>query len=242
MLNSPICYDPPKFVSEFGNLLSFHTGARRLAASALFKLSTDYYLPSPVSPRLPSTSPLAAMNFLGLHLRTSMDAAAAGWANYSVQSTRYLQLADEQRVKHIYIASGNNEDVQKFAAAALPRLVVTKRDLLNKDELKELDSLTWDQQAMVDWLVITRASFFAGIVQSSFAWNIALMRGNMMGRDVCGGIGWEERLKMLKEEDKEVQLKGKEFDDPTKNGMKDEWNEILGVYGGAREMGYGIWP
>jgi hypothetical protein len=187
-------------------------------------------------------SPILPNNFLGVHLRTSIDATAAGWANFTIQSKRYLKLAEEQKVSMIYVASGNNEDVEKFAKLALPRIVVTKRDLLNMTELAELDELSWDQQAEVDWLIIERASFFAGIVQSSFSWNVALGRGKIVGKDVCGDISWNDRMKALQQEDIEVKKLGDTYDDPMGIALQDEWNEILGRYVGAREMEFGIWP
>jgi hypothetical protein len=40
----------------------------------------------------------------------------------------------------------------------------------------QLEALSWDQQGMVDFLVMLRASRFAGVGHSSFAWNVALVR------------------------------------------------------------------
>lgn len=54
--------------------------------------------------------------------------------------------------------------------------VVTKSDLLSGVEFKELKASTFGQQALVDYLVLLKASDFAGIAHSSFAWSIALKR------------------------------------------------------------------
>jgi hypothetical protein len=54
--------------------------------------------------------------------------------------------------------------------------VTTKFDHLSGQDLEELKNLAWDQQALVDFLVMMKAADFAGIAHSSFAWNIALKR------------------------------------------------------------------
>ncbi|KAL8381386.1 hypothetical protein RB595_005585 [Gaeumannomyces hyphopodioides] len=57
--------------------------------------------------------------------------------------------------------------------------VVTKLDLLQGDDLALLQSLTFDQQALVDFLVMFKASAFMGVAHSSFSWNVALRRHEM---------------------------------------------------------------
>jgi len=54
--------------------------------------------------------------------------------------------------------------------------VTTKFNLLKEKDLEELQALKWDQQGLVDFLVMLKASDFAGIGHSSFAWNVALKR------------------------------------------------------------------
>ncbi|KAK8044150.1 hypothetical protein PG993_004174 [Apiospora rasikravindrae] len=46
--------------------------------------------------------------------------------------------------------------------------VVTKQDLLRGDDLKELEQMTFDQQGLVDFLMMFKASAFMGVAYSSF--------------------------------------------------------------------------
>jgi hypothetical protein len=59
--------------------------------------------------------------------------------------------------------------------------VVTKHDLFHGKDLRRLERLTFDQQGQVDFLVMLRASRFAGIGHSSFSWNVALRRHEATG-------------------------------------------------------------
>jgi hypothetical protein len=92
----------------------------------------------------------------------------------------------------IYIASGNATEVSNFAADARAwkggqnLIVTTKFDLLKGSDLALLNSLAWDQQALVDFLVLLVATQFGGVGHSNFAWNIALKRhrySKMTGSD-----------------------------------------------------------
>jgi hypothetical protein len=181
-LQYPIYTDGEGFALSFGQILKFRSDARKLATQTLRKLaevyaanvdlSADYY---------PNT-------FFGAHLRTEKD-AAEGWpapdwiySRYETQSRIYLEQAPRSHPAVIYIASGDTSQVAQFAkdaaennnTANIP--VITKLDLLEGEALAELQALKWDQQALVDFLVMLKASDFAGIGHSSFAWNIALKR------------------------------------------------------------------
>lgn len=48
-------------------------------------------------------------------------------------------------------------------------------DLLDETDTATLKMMSWDQQGMVDFQVMTKASNFGGIGHSSFAWNVALL-------------------------------------------------------------------
>lgn len=67
--------------------------------------------------------------------------------------------------------------------------VVTKYDLLQGSDRQRLDSLTFDQQALVDFLVLFRSSAFMGVAHSSFPWNIALRRHEMSRYTQYGNEG-----------------------------------------------------
>lgn len=92
-----------------------------------------------------------------------------------------------QQVKSIvYLATGLravDADVQHFRtrAAEYDATVVLKRDLLDGAELAVLDHLTWDQRALVDYEIMLRVGHMIGVVESNFAWNLALKRTALYG-------------------------------------------------------------
>ena len=64
--------------------------------------------------------------------------------------------------------------------------VTTKLALLEnveeyEEELKEMKSLTWDQQALIDYMVLLRSSHFGGTWASSFSYNIVFRRHVVVG-------------------------------------------------------------
>lgn len=112
-------------------------------------------------------------------LQTAKDAAKAHWTGYDLQAKRYLEEARKDHLSIIYVASGSSKDMERFAQQAWSEYqynTTSKRRLLQGDDLANLQSLSWDQQGLVDFLVMLKSSSFAGIEQSSFAWNIALKR------------------------------------------------------------------
>jgi hypothetical protein len=79
---------------------------------------------------------------------------------------------------------------------AAPRPVVTKTDLLSGEDLAELSALTWDQQALVDMLILNRSAFFMGMADSSFAWTLASQRRRFTVGGTCVRTAgwWKSRL------------------------------------------------
>lgn len=171
--------DGSDFATNFGRILQFRKDIRTLAAIAVKELAAKYSL------SIPKTDLIAPNAFFGAHLRTEID-AVKGWppqdwnySRYDTQSRLYLDQAARSNTSLIYVASGNATEVERFAhdsRAAGNYTVVTKFDVLRGEHRTKLDALAWDQQGMVDFLVLLRASDFAGIAHSSFAWNIALRR------------------------------------------------------------------
>jgi len=206
LLQFPLSYDDPKFVANFGKILRFREDVRRLAGAVLYALSTKHSL------SIPPTSSILLSKFYGAHLRTAADAQAAGWTPYSIQSANYLSGASHLNLSTIYLTSGNEEDVGRFAerAANISISVETKesllggeppREILREDgkvvmgsrkgvkgferEWNELQALTLDQQGLVDYEVLLRASAFGGTWETSFSWNVAMRR-----HVVAGGGSW----------------------------------------------------
>jgi hypothetical protein len=79
-----------------------------------------------------------------------------------------------------------------------------------------LHDFTPDQQALVDYLVLSKASEFAGVGHSSFAWNLALAR----------------HLFTIQKDD--------ELDGPQMFG--DALSRIYGAPGGNPEFPTSMWP
>lgn len=71
----------------------------------------------------------------------------------------------------------------------LPTPVVTKTTLLSGADLELLNTLSWDQQAEVDHLVLLRASRFLGISESGFSWAVASARRTQTEAGTCGWRG-----------------------------------------------------
>jgi len=94
-------------------------------------------------------------------------------------------------------------------------LATSKLQLLHGDDLELLQSLSWDQQGLVDFLVMLKSSSFAGIEQSSFAWNIALKR-HILSQDA----------------------------NYLNNGeaLQDEYSMLLGEVGASSFIGESMWP
>ncbi|CAG8977082.1 hypothetical protein HYALB_00005790 [Hymenoscyphus albidus] len=167
-----------EFALNFGKILKFRSDARILATVVL-KASNAFY---------------------GIHLRTEKD-SQQGWplhkfaySRYKKQAEYYLGLVRSSNTSVIYLASGDSKEVERFSddAAAHTLTVTTKFDLLTGKDLLLLQNMAFDQQALVDYLVLLKSSAFAGVAHSSFAWNIALFRhqfakqrDNLNGPQLC---------------------------------------------------------
>lgn len=150
--------------------------------------------------------PAPPSGYIGVHLRTEKDAVDSQvFPHYDDQAEYFLSylsalnppppftgfparveqppaLPAKVKQRIIYLATGlppNHQDVLRFRATAADRnvTVVMKHDLLfDAGERDMLDELTFDQRALVDREVLLRAGMVLGMVESSFAWEIALKR------------------------------------------------------------------
>jgi hypothetical protein len=171
----PIYRDGPEFAATFGDILRFRKDIQALAAKALAEMSRFVGVE-------PNGEKLDAP-YLGVHLRTESDALGF-WPNFKEQSEGYLAEADKRHIKHAYLACGNATEGQRFADMAWERSklnVTTKLDLLKEEDLQQLTDLSWDQQALVDFLILTKSTHFTGCSFSSFTMNIAFKRHLMTG-------------------------------------------------------------
>jgi hypothetical protein len=161
--------------------------------------------------------------YFGVHLRTERD-SQQGWppskyeySKYETQSTFYLEQAVASKLSVIYVASGDASQLSRFSedAKAYNLNVTTKQELLQGEDRQQLEAMTFDQQALVDWLVLLKSSQFAGVGHSSFAWNIALWRHMF--------ADWKDHLR------------GPQL-------MSDDISQIYGTVNQYREYGCCLWP
>lgn len=117
--------------------------------------------------------------FLGVHLRSEIDAEKF-WPSYAEQREAYLRKAAEKNLTSVaYVACGDAGQIARFgrdAQAQLGMTVVSKTDVLAGADLAELESLTWDQQAIVDFIVLAGSDYFVGNSRSSFSIFLAQRR------------------------------------------------------------------
>ncbi|KAI9048413.1 hypothetical protein LZ554_007249 [Drepanopeziza brunnea f. sp. 'monogermtubi'] len=189
----PVHHDSTAFAAEFGKILSFRRDTQALAARVLYQLKQQFSLP--IDPRK-AINPDA---FYGAHLRLERDAV---WA-WDPEHWRFSRMQDqfEQQFQNImrtnlrivYVASGNQTVVDLFAQYLDKRIaeesavasdgsparnvtVVTKYDLLTGHDRDRLEAMGFDQQGLIDFLIMFKASAFMGVAHSSFPWTVALRR------------------------------------------------------------------
>ncbi|KAK7706897.1 hypothetical protein SLS63_013841 [Diaporthe eres] len=225
-LEYPVHDDGDAFAREFGKVLSFRNDTRALAAKVLWELKQRFTLP---------IDPAVAINqgaFYGAHLRLEEDAI---WA-WPPEEWRYSRMEEQFReqfenlartgLRVVYVASGDQSVVDLFRerlkASDLVKGdvdVVTKYDLLRGPDHERLDSLTFDQQALVDFMIMFKASAFMGVAHSSFPWNVALRRHEISKYAAFGNEGSDL--------------------------LRDEYSIIMGMradYPHVDPFEYGIWP
>ncbi|KAI1339608.1 hypothetical protein F5Y15DRAFT_383208 [Xylariaceae sp. FL0016] len=174
----PTSYDQTAFVQNFGRILRYRGDTKQLAGSALYTMQKRFKLSLDLR-----HGALSHANFAGVHLRTEKY----GWGrfpSYDEQVAYYLDHLVNSRYSTVYLGSGTTtREIKAFTERALEFniTVATKKDLLDVAELDYLESLSWDQQAQVDYELLLRAGLVIGTCESSFAWNLALRRASSVG-------------------------------------------------------------
>ena len=172
----PLSYDTNEFVATFGRLLRFREDIRRIAGTILYSMSSQHDLDLDLGVSVQPNK------FYGAHLRTASDAPTNWWPGYESQAKDYFNHVEESKLSLIYLTSGSPTDAERFreTAASKGRTVVTKDILLSGEdytsEREEMKNLRWDQLGAIDFLVLLRSSQFGGMFESSFSWNVALVR------------------------------------------------------------------
>ncbi|TGO82141.1 hypothetical protein BPOR_0910g00030 [Botrytis porri] len=132
--------------------------------------------------------PFLSETFFGAHLRTEIDATRSlsaedgFYQRYEFQSILYLKKLASTNLTLIYVASSNETEAAQFTRDAAAYSVTTKLMLLNAEDRELLSNLSWGQQAVVGFLVLTKSSKFVGIGHSSFTWNNALQRHRFLDK------------------------------------------------------------
>jgi hypothetical protein len=184
----PILSDPPALVRTFGHVLRPPPRIRRLAARIIYALSATYDIA--INPKVGITT----SSYFGMHLRTAADAATVGWVGYGQQASGALTAASAANFSLIYAASGDPEHMAQLSKEARDQYGIVrtaKSELLHGEDLEELTAMSWDQQALVDYEMLLKSSFFAGLQSSSFSYSIAVKRHSaLMSQEV--GEWWKD--------------------------------------------------
>ncbi|KAG8157110.1 hypothetical protein KVR01_013100 [Diaporthe batatas] len=192
--NWPVLQDGPEFAASYGGLLRFRADILSLGmktADAMQALALASSSPDNNNNKNDNRDGRRG-SFVGIHLRTESDALGA-WPSFANQTAAYLARVaglDPPPPRHAYLATGNATEAARLAAQAESQQglrVVTKHELLGQLPLlaRQLDALSWDQQALVDFVVLLRCGFFLGVSPSSFSMNVALKRH--LGADAGAG-------------------------------------------------------
>ncbi|RYP30491.1 hypothetical protein DL767_006232 [Monosporascus sp. MG133] len=163
-----IWYDGPEFATTFGHVLKFNERLLRIGNTVLSNMHKVSRAQGDENGR-----------FLGMHLRTESDAWSS-WPTYHEQFQNFQTKTSQGGFGAAYLATGNAAEARRFATDAetsLPGMkVVSKRDLLSGEDLEELGALTFDQQGIVDFVVLLGSDFFVGTMPSSFSVYTAMKR------------------------------------------------------------------
>ncbi|KAJ1332984.1 GDP-fucose protein O-fucosyltransferase [Microdochium nivale] len=162
----PVYRDGPEFAATFGHILKFNDAILRLGKTALERM------------RAISEKNGGARGFLGAHLRTEADALDF-WPRYHQQAQSYLQRAGQRGFRAAYLATGNATEAGRFRKEAMDAQgmkVFTKEDLLSGQDQEDLLALSWDQRAIVDFLILLGSDYFVGVMPSSFSVYVAVRR------------------------------------------------------------------
>ncbi|KIH89889.1 hypothetical protein SPBR_00551 [Sporothrix brasiliensis 5110] len=158
----PVAKDGPALANTFGGLLRFRRDLLQLGDAVAAAMAKT-----------------GGAQFAGVHLRTESDALAF-WPTFETQTSAFLKTLLAERTHAVYLATGNATEAAKFAERAREQgiRVVTKDALLDRQPTlaQQLPALTWDQQAVVDFVVLVRSAFFLGVSPSSFSMTIAAKR------------------------------------------------------------------
>lgn len=205
-LEYPVRDDGEAFAREFGKILSFRRDTRALAARVLLELRRRFALPVDPARAVGPGAFYGAHLRLEQDAVSAWGADEWRFSRMEDQFREQFRGLARSGLGVVYVASGNRTVVDLFAEYVARRIaeeedgspaagsgpeeeeedggrvrnrnvtVVTKYDLLKGGDRQRLDNLTFDQHALVDFLIMFKASAFMGVAHSSFPWNVALRR------------------------------------------------------------------
>lgn len=193
----PAHSDGHGFAHDFGKILKFRQDTRRLATATLVELLEWHDSDGDIKDSIMNPS------FFGAHIRTEPEVSHDAtldrrhttpqpFMEYNAQATAYFIQAEAAGTTIMYASSGNLSNMALLKHHAMHwDIEVTHKFALLKDQHREdLEALTWDQRALVDFMVLTKAQQFGGVGHSSFSWNVALKRQHLAKE---AGLGEEGR-------------------------------------------------
>jgi hypothetical protein len=160
----PTTNDPPVFWHNFGRVLQFRPDVIELAGEVYHNL---------VGPQEEA--------FFGIHLRIEKDVGEA-WGAFADLCADYVRRLLDRPLNLVYLAGGDASGLPRFRAFLAQQhspkhhRVETKSTLLSGESLARLESMPFDQQAQVDYLVLLKSAFHAGTAASSFTANLGARR------------------------------------------------------------------
>lgn len=205
-------YDGREFKSDWGHTARPSLHIRELAARMLHNLYIKIGCrqdPAEISKNC----------FLGVHMETKTDSGGGGGAAtaghrdtaYETQLAQVREQLLAREIPVLYVATGASEDVARLRSDirdirfplnethSTGVRVFYKTDIVGDDDLFLVDSLTWEQMAILDFDIMLRASLFVGIWRSSWTWMVALTRHLRTDRSPYEEhiIGYDDGLSMI---------------------------------------------
>ncbi|KAG4416280.1 hypothetical protein IFR04_010561 [Cadophora malorum] len=198
VLHYPIYSDGQTLAHTFGDILKFRPDIRQMATKVLKGIAHSHDHEAGIAVQtFDISSPILNPSFIGVHLGTENPLAERHevdvmYSHFEAQAAAYIEQATTSKIPIMYVASGNLPEVNKLVKEAKEwNVEVThKEDVLQGKDADALAKLTWDQRALVDYLVLLKGQEFAGVGHSSFSWNIMLKR-HQIGDGAGASLGNE---------------------------------------------------
>ncbi|KAF3934830.1 hypothetical protein ABW19_dt0200893 [Dactylella cylindrospora] len=181
LFSYPPSTDDPNLRDNFGSILNFRYDLIALSNIIIDRLrqSLDHISNTTNTP--------GSSEYLGVHLRTESDVPPI-WAKLEDIAHAALLKAVNTGIKLIYVGTGDISGFHDFRyrASGAEIIIADKWRMLNENEKELLRTYGFDQQAVVDYLVLMQADRLVGSSWSSFSSNLVLTREFLVN-----GTRWE---------------------------------------------------